>query len=234
MSSRNLTFQERSIHSVWIAPIQDVGVLADWESTFGLRAQAGVFNGGGDLFGDDNGGLLYGGRVEYARGDTYRTWGESQNVTIGIGSSAFYNQDVATNTLAFEADVLVRIWRVTLLGEFAQSNISPGDTTIAMPDTLVKTTQRGVTGQIGYWQPFKRGGLEIATRLSLFDDATHLDDNGDVALIHSGLTWRDALAGIDLGAGYIHREELQGRSLANDSIRLWVQLAWPKREAHDN
>jgi hypothetical protein len=229
MSSRDLTFQDRAVHTGWMAPIQDLGVLADWEADFGLRVQAGVFNGGGNIFSDDGSGLLYGGRLEYSKGDTYVTSGPADPVAFGAGISAYFDDDIATQTFAFEGDFLLRAWRFHATGEYAQAMISPGDSTVDLPDVLTKTTRRGISGQIGYTQPLGQGGLEIATRIGTFDDATSLQNNGDVAIIHAGATWRDLVPTLDLGVGFIHREELQGRKIANDTIRIWTQFAWPAR-----
>ena len=56
-----------------------------------------------------------------------------------------------------------------------------------------------------------------------FDDAAAYDDNGDVQLIDAGFTWRNPIPGFDLGAGYIHRAEVHGRTIPNDSVRVWIQ-----------
>lgn len=230
MSSVDLTFQERAVHTAWMAPIQDLGVLADWTADFGLTVSAGVFNGGGSLFGDDNSGLLYGGRVEYNKGDTYRTYTTNDPFAIGVGFSTFFNDDVATETLAFEADVMMKVRAFHLMAEFAQSQITPGNTDIDVPEVLNATTRRGISAQLGYTIPLGDGGLEIASRIGLYDDAISLKDNGDVLISHTGLTAHNVAPTLDVGLGFIHREELQGRSLSNDTIRLWTQFNWPVKK----
>src|SRR5690606_6944733 len=83
--------------------------------------------------------------------------------------------------------------------------------------------------QASYTQRMPVGGLEIGVRGEVFDDSIDLRDNGDLALIFGGLTWRDPLPGLDVGLGYIHRAELAGRTLDNDTVRLWVQVLYPQR-----
>lgn len=237
MSSRELTFQERAVGIAWIGPSQDLGVLVDYEFDAGFRAQAGVYNGGGNEFGDINGGVMIAGRLEYASGDTYRTYGEADGVDLGVAVAGFWNDDVATDEIGAEADALVRVQRFTVLVEAATLFLQPGDTTVDLPDVLEPTQQLGLTGQVSYWIPFGEGGgpvasrsaLEVAARVGTFDDNLALSDNGDVLVLHAGGTWRNVTEGIDLGAGFIHREELGGRSIPNDSVRVWGQLRWPPR-----
>jgi len=238
MSSRELTFQERAVGIAWIGPSQDLGVLLDYELDVGLRAQAGVYNGGGNVFGDDNGGLLVAGRLEYARGDTYRTYGEAEDgIDLGVGVAGYWNDDVATDEVAAELDALVRIYRLTILVEAATRFISPGDSSIDLPDAFDPTQQLGLTGQVSYWIPIgedvgtpaARSAIEAAARVGTFDDNMALSDNGDVLILHAGATWRNVTGGVDMGAGFIHREELGGRGIPNDTVRIWGQLRWPMR-----
>lgn len=237
MSSRELVFQERAVAAEWIAPAQDLGVLFDYELNAGLRVQIGAYNGGGDLFGDDNLGLRVASRVEYARGDTYRTYGEADGVDFGGAVSGFLNSDVATHTYAVEADALVRVWRVTGLAEVDTAIIEPGDSTIDLPEVIEPTRRLGITAQVSYWHPIgdevedvaAQSAIEIAARLGTFDDNTALSDNGDVAIVHAGATWRNPTPGLDVGLGIVHREELGGRTVPNDTVRLWAQVRWPVR-----
>jgi hypothetical protein len=237
MSSRELTFQERSVGAAWIAPAQDLGVLLDYELHAGPRLQLGVYNGGGDLFGDDNPGVMLAGRLEYARGDTYRTYGQADGVDIGAAVAGFWNDDLATDTFGVEGDVLVRVWRLSVLGEVDVALLQPGNGAVDLPEVLDPTRRLGVTAQLSYWHPIgddaedvaTQSAVELAARLGTFDDNTGLSDNGDVAIVHVGATWRNPTPGLDLGLGLVHREELGGRPLPNDTVRLWVQLRWPAR-----
>ncbi len=229
LSSSDLVFQERGVSSNWLAPGREIGAVADYDLDMGLRLRAGVFNGQDSLFGDNNVGMLGVGRVEWASGDTYRTRGGLYDDAVGVGVSALYNADVSTNTLGLAADAFARLGHLTLLAEVEQSQLSPGDSTITQPDVLADNTWRGFMAQASWYLPLSRGGIDVATRFSVLDNARGRQDNGDVGILHAGATWRDPIPGLDLGLGYIHRHELQGRSLVNDTVRLWAQVVYPAR-----
>jgi len=237
MSSRELVFQERAVSAAWLAPPQDLGVLFDYELNAGPRAQFGIYNGGGDLFGDNNTGVMLAGRLEHAKGDVYRTYGQADKIDFGAAVSGYWNDDVATDIIGWEGDVLVRVWRVTVMVEVMGAFLEPGDSTIALPEVIEPTRRLGITSQVSYWQPMgdetespsSRSGIEFSAQLGTYDDNTALDDNGQVAIVHAGATWRNAVRAVDIGAGFIHREELGGRSLPNDTARIWGQLRWPAR-----
>jgi hypothetical protein len=237
MASRELTFQDRSVSTTWMAPDQTLGVLFDYELPVGLRAQAGVYNSGGGLSGDSFNGMMAAGRIEYARGDTYRTYGEADGVDLGIGSSAFYRDAMATRTFGAEVDALVRVWRFSLFGEALFNSIWPARSTVNLPDALDPTERLGITAQLSYWQPLEKEGkpavfrraIEFSGQFSSFDDNRALSNNGDVAIVHGGFTLRNLVEGVDVGAGYIHRAELGGRVIPNDTVRVWGQLRVPVR-----
>jgi hypothetical protein len=237
MSSRELVFQERAVSAAWLAPSQDLGLLLDYEFDAGPRAQIGIYNGGGDLFGDNNTGMMVAGRLEYANGDVYRTYGQADGIDFGAAAAGYWNDDLATDTVGWEGDLLVRVWRVTFLVEVMGAFITPGDSTVALPEVLEPTRRFGVTSQVSYWQPVgeatdspaSRSAVEFAAQLATYDDNTALVDNGQVAIVHVGATWRNVVQAVDIGAGFIHREELGGRTLPNDTARIWGQLRWPAR-----
>ena len=225
MSSRDLVFQERAVASEWLGPARDVGVLLDYDLDVGLRGRLGVYNGNLDFLGDDNNGLLAAGRLEFGKGDSYRTFGKG--VAYGVGINGFYNADIATNTLGAGADTLIRVRRFAFLGEFLMSYIMPGNTALDTPSVTDPTLRLGGTAQMSYSLDIGPGSTEFAARIGWLDDAAHLADNGDVAIVHVGATLRDYLPGTDIGLGFIHREELKGRTLQNDTIRLWAQFRFP-------
>lgn len=237
MSSRELTFQDRSVATTWLAPPQTLGVLLDYELPSGLRAQAGVFNSGGGLTGDSFDGMMFAGRLEYAKGDVYRTYGEADGFDLGVGSSAFFRDALATRTFGAEVDVLARVWRFSFLGEVLGNAVRPGNSSVALPEVLNPTERLGFTGQLSYWQPLGKGdgpaplrrALDTSVQVSSFDDNRGLSNNGDVAIVHAGATLRNVVQGVDLGIGYIHRAELGGRVIANDTLRVWGQLRLPGR-----
>lgn len=141
--------------------------------------------------------------------------------------SASYNDDVSTGTLRLGADGLVRVGPIAVLAEGAWDRLTPTQTTVAPPTVVSNTDQYGALLQVSGYVPLFAGGLEIGTRAEIFDDATKLRDNGDVGILYAGATWRDPFPGVDVGLGFIHRQELAGRSIPNDTVRLWTQVRYP-------
>lgn len=226
MSSLDLTFQERGVGTIWTSPIRDVGVLFD--TTQGIfRGRAGVYNGNGNFLGDDNDGVMAAARVELSQGDTYRTYSPSGDAAYGVAVSALYNDDIATNTLGLNADALGRVGPITASVGITRNATSPKDDLVVAPGVVSDTTAVGFTGQLSAAFPLLDGGLEVAARYSSLDDATQLKDNGDVSIVHVGANFHDIAPGIDLGAGYIMRLERQGRSVNNNTIRIWTQFRFP-------
>lgn len=228
MSSSDLLFQERSVGVNHLMNTRDAGLLVDWQGDFGGRARVGVFNGNSSFLGDDNLGVLAAGRLEYATGDTYTT--VDDDTAVGVAVSGQYNADVATREMLVGADTLIRFGPLTALVEGTMSQLEPVRTDVAPPEVQAKTTRLGAHAQLSALLPLERGDLEIGARGALFDDDTDARDNGDVLIVHGGASWRDVLPGLDLGAGYVHRTELGGRTIPNDTVRLWTQVVFPARE----
>lgn len=227
-SSADLLFQERDVASEWLGPSRDVGAVAAQAVELGETAlvlvRGGAFNGNGQLFGDADPGLLSVGRLELVVGDAYRTWSPDREHALGVGLAAMNNRELATTTNALAADVLARFSLVTVTAEFIRSAVAPTDTVVMAPSLPEQTVRQGFAAQLSVWVPFDDdNGLEIGGRLSTFDDATHLDNRGDVQIVHGGLTWRNPLPGVDIGGGYVKRLEPNGE-VSNDSIRLWTQI----------
>jgi hypothetical protein len=233
MSSADLVFMERAVGPASLTSIRDVGATATQTFVFvdddteapQVIVSAGVYNGNADLLGDNDPGLMYAGRVELAKGDTYRTWNPDGDTAVGVGGSAIYNDALATRTVAWNADGLIRLGPWSLMGEFGRATLSPTDVTVGAPEVATDTTR---TSWLAATSVFigtgGEGGIEVAARVSGFDDNKRLKDNGDVLIIHGGAVWRDVLPFLDVGAGYIHREELQGAGISNDTIRIVTQI----------
>ena len=236
MSTGQLATGDRALASQWSIPGRDVGVLLDGttgskaDGGFKARLRAGVFNGNGSnagsaasaLLGDNNDGLLIAVRAEgvYGPGSAYRTWGEVDGFTIGFAGDFWTEDDLNTKTLGYGGDVLMRVAGLAVLGEAHLHTISPNNSDIIAPGVLADTPRLGLTGQVGYsvWM------VEPVVRYSRFDDNRDLEDNGDVALIEGGVTWHGLDDGLRAGLLYVHRQEVSGLALANDTLRLWMQL----------
>ncbi len=225
LSSKDLLFQERAVGVQWTAPGYQAGAMADFELDMGLRIRAGVFNGGEGLYGDNNDGLTIAGRLEWANGDHYTRMPKAG--TMGFAASVYQDTGLATNSLGIGGDLFARFGPLLISAEGTSTSINPTNNTIDLPTVLTQTSRLGVTAQVSVVSDMDRGGIEFGGRFSMLDDNSAIKDNGDVGIVHAGLTRWDIQPGLDLGAGFIHREELGGRALGNDTMRLWAQVRWP-------
>jgi len=227
MSSARLVFQERSVSTNWLAPSREVGAVVGQSVQFGeggpqALLRAGLYNGNGSLFGDQDPGLMAALRAEFLYGDAYQTWSPDLSNALGVGGSLLQDNELPSDTASREVDLLARYKWVTVTGELITSRVTLGDTTVVAPEVFAETIRFGVNGQLSVYVPLPAGGVEVAGRYSSFDDDRSVDNGGDVQIIHGGLSWRDALPGFDLGGGYIHREERA--AVPNDTVRLWMQV----------
>ncbi len=234
ISSNDLVFQERSVSTQWLAPGNDIGATLrhDWKY---LSGAVGVYNGSGfnrapSLFGNDDGGVGVVARLEgHVGGDTYRT--NSTVNAFGIGASYMFNQTFSDSTHRVGVDMLGRIVGLTLLGEFTWNQAGPSDDpTVVAPSLFANTTRMGASGQLSYYAVLPIGALEPAVRFSWMDDDTAVSSNGDVGILHAGVSWREPVPFVDVGAGYVSRFELGGRSIANDAARVWIGLRYPSHK----
>jgi hypothetical protein len=229
MSTNDLVFQETSVSTAWLTPNRDLGVMVTHDVR-GFGVSAGLYNGNGDYAGNADNGMMAAARVEYALGgDTYRT--NASEDAFGIGAGYFYNHTVATDIHAGGIDVLGRIKGLTIQGEFALNLLQPDEApTVLAPDVPENTLRMGAMAQISYYRDVGLGAIEPAVRFSWLDTATHLEDNGDVGNLQAGMSWREPIPFVDLGAAYVHRMELGGRDALNDTVRVWAGFRYPSRK----
>ncbi len=223
ISSRDLVFNERAVSTEHMVPGRETGLIFGWSGR-GISMDLGVFNGSGSFLGDDNIGMLVVGRAEYSTApeDSYSTYGNLDKVVLAVAANTYYNDDLSTDTLSFGADLMFRVAGFSLLAEGHSLKIEPTSTDISVPDVLYTTSRIGGMFQVGYCL----GAVEPALRFSVFDDNLDFDDNGDVWESYAGVTLHLVEDMGRIGAGYIHRGELAGSSVANDTIRIWAQVAY--------
>jgi len=229
MSSNDLVFQERAVSTNWLAPVRDLGASVSHQYKW-VSVSAGVYNGGGNLFGDVDPGVQFVGRLDVAAGgDGFRT--NDERSTIAFGAGYLYNKEFSLAQHRVNVDLLARYKGLTLFAEGGMAFLSPDDDPTVLPPGVPETTRRmGGLVQLSYYKELPVGAIEPAVRFSYFDDATHLKDNGDVGILHGGMNWREPVPFVDVGAAYIHRMELQGRQTANDSFRIFFGLRYPSRK----
>jgi hypothetical protein len=225
ISSAEQTFTERGMIAEHVAPGRELGATV-FAQRWGAKVTLGVFNSGGsgaadNLFGDDNLGKTFLGRLEFSRGDAdvYETWGGSRKLSYGVGVGGFLTDDVATATQALGADAIVRVAGLTVLVDAALADVSPTNSDLAVPGVWSQTTRRGLTGQIGYGI----GAFEPAVKVSFYEDSSV----GGYSTLLGGVVWHGGLDDrgrdrVRIGAGYVLR--LEEDTIANDSVRLWAQV----------
>lgn len=230
--SEDLLFQERAVGPENLTSIRDVGALGSQAVLLGkgedpaqIVLRAGVFNGNGSFLGDRDPGLMFAGRVEFTKGDSYRTWNPNGKPAAGVAASVLVDDALGTRTFAWNADGLVRLGPWSLMGELGRATLTPVDVTIVEPAVFEATTRTSWLAATSVFVAIDGAqGVEIGGRVSGFDDNQRLKDNGDVLIVHGGAIWRDALPFFDVGAGYIHRTELGGSDISNDTVRIWTQI----------
>jgi len=230
MSASQLVSGDRAVGSVRMIPGRDVGITADYNTGdsdgdgFNARIRAGMYNGNGDLMGDDNDGKLIATRVDlvYGPGNVYRTWGRVKGFTIGAAGNYWMDNDLGVKETGFGGDLIMRVDGLALLGEVQMTTLEPQNVDIVMPGVLEDTARMGLTGQLGYsvWM------VEPYVRYTSFDDHRELEDNGDVAEFQAGVTWHGGDDTVRAGLAYLHRMENGGTEAPNDTARLWMQLAF--------
>jgi hypothetical protein len=227
-SSNDLVFQDNAVSSRYLSPNRDLGFsIRHLYKFFGIAA--GVYNGSGNLFGDTDPGLLVAARADFGwGGDVFRTNSEAD--TIGFGFAYLYNRTFATTEHRGNFDLLGRYKGLTLLVDGGLAVTTPDEApVIVAPGVPEKTWRWGVLAQLSYFRDVGIGAIEPAVRFSTYDDNYALQDNGDVAILDAGVSWREPVPFFDVGVGYIHRMELQGRPIDNDTVRIWTGLRYPSR-----
>lgn len=223
MSSQRLALVERSAASEWLIPGRDTGVTLDYRvgssSRYGTIS-AGAYNGNRGVISDDNNGKLLAARAEMVFGEAnpYRTFGARPGVTFALAGDVWSNTDVATSTLGYGADMMLRAGGLSFTAEGRMATIAPTDTTVDQPGVLAQTRRFGAMAQLGYTIKM----YEPAVRFSLFDDDMDASDNGDVADVVVGVSRNGRNANWRLGGGYVHRMEMGGVTVRNDTARLWL------------
>lgn len=232
ISSADLVFMERSAAAHWLGISQDVGAVAAQQVRLGSTPEAsslllrlGAFNGEGSLYGDVDPGVLTSARLEFLHGDAYRTWSADKKPALGVGLAGMSRPSFAVGSNSWNADLLARYSLISVLGQFSANRITPLDSTIVAPAVSATTDRVGWFGQLSVWIPVRgESGLEVAGRYGSFDDATALTDAGEGRTLHAGLTWRNPLSGLDIGAGAILRSEAPELAYPNNTIRVWTQI----------
>lgn len=227
MSSTDLPLATRAFSSVWMVPNRDTGVVARYkigEKNSKVLLYGGVFNGNESLYGDDNAGKSFVGRVDFTSGTaaTLKTYGVVDGVTVGLGGDVQYNKGIATDEMILGGDLIVRAQGLALLAEVRSATLTPADTSLAAPEVLSETSRLGYFAQLGYTV----GNYELTARYATYDDNVDLSNAGDVAGIRGGVTWHSPGDHVRVGGGYQKRVESGSDEISNDSAVMWLQYMY--------
>ncbi len=235
MSSNGLALFERAMVSQYLgAPrepgIQLRGALGPKDNPVlperALRWYVGAFNGGGDFTGDRDPGPRIAARL---RLDLVSPWEDreshfvDQPFGLSVGGSFMHEWALEADTLSVGADLGVRVWRVTLLGELMYARAVPTFDTEGVPELLTTRESMGWYGQVGVM--IVPDLFEIVARVDGFDDNLAIDDAGNRLDITGGVNVFFFDDRLKLQLDYVHRIELvDGHETTNDTLVCAVRV----------
>ena len=224
MSSTDLPLATRAFSSVWMVPNRDTGIVARYkvgEKGSKVLIHGGIFNGNESLFGDNNLGKSFVGRIDFTSGSaaTLKTYGVVDGVTFGFAGDVLHNIGIATDETTFGGDIILRTQGLAVLAEVRSSTLKPTDTTLDDPSVLSETSRLGYFAQAGYTV----SNYEFTARYATYDDNVDASNAGDSAGIRGGLTWHSPGDNLRIGGGYQKSLESGSDEIANDSVVMWLQ-----------
>jgi prepilin-type processing-associated H-X9-DG protein len=192
-SSAGLALVERATVAEHLAPGYDAGAhihgsLAGPQNVFapdGISWTVGVYSGDGSPFTpDDNMGVLAVGRLTVALGDDLG-WSESclwdGMFGIRIGGGAALNFERESRDNLFGGDIMVKIWRVALRGEYLYGKRVPAYSGAEVPPFPEQFKRHGYLMQVGFM--IVPDHLEVAFRHDYYDD--DLEDEDDYSAVRN-------------------------------------------------
>jgi hypothetical protein len=238
-SSSESTLIDRPLAVRAMAPMQQLGALISGSVAAGrFQYAAGVFNGfqRSDVFysgysqslaalGNRFDNLAYAVRLAAAfdtAGPDIPEPGNNDDL-INLGASYFFSDGGARDIHSVEGDLLFRHGGFRLLGEVLYSVTAPESVPTQPTVQNNDITAFGAVVEAGYTVRRSFGGH---LRLELINPNTAVEDASDNWLLTVGLSFAPPVVGKYAKAQleYTHREEIAGKSLANDSITLQTQF----------
>ncbi len=235
-SSAGLALIERATVAEHIAPSYDVGLrlhgtIAGPQTVFapdGISWYVGAYSGDGSVMTpDDNLGLLWVGRLTVAFGDDLG-WSESALGETGfglrIGGGGAINFERESRDQMVGADLLLKVWRLSLRGEYLTANRTPSYQGTEDPVFPEQFRRHGYLTQLGFM--IVPNHLELAVRHDFYDD--DLDDVDDYSAIRNfgGGANVFFLGGrVKVQVDYLHRYEAGDvTGLKNDTLLAQATL----------
>lgn len=235
-SSAGLALIERATVAEHIAASYDAGVRLHGsiplpQNVFapdGISWTVGAYSGDGSVMTpDDNLGLLWVGRLTVAFGDDLG-WSESALGGTGfglrIGGGAAFNFERESRDQMFGGDLLLKVWRLSLRGEYLTAKRTPSYQGTEDPVFPEQFRRHGYLTQLGFM--IVPNHLEVAFRHDFYDD--DLDDEDDYSAVRNfgggaNVFFLDGRVKVQLD--YLHRYEAGDvTGLKNDTLLAQATL----------
>jgi hypothetical protein len=223
-----------------MAPFHQLGATIRGELWHGqLGYQLGVFNGlerndnffqgyveNAAILGNRFDGLTYAARLTSAQGGSLgRTVADLGRSPLrwAVGASTFYSDGGTRSILGLGADALVHARGFYFAGEFLANRTTPKETPTQPTTQAISVTSIAAVGEAGYtlW----RNRVVTSARFEWIDPDTSVKNEQDCWLLTGGVSYHVLHDVLSATLQYTHREELHGKSLANDNLLLQLQLA---------
>ncbi len=234
ISSNNLSLHERAMVSEVLGPPREPGMVflgavgPEGEGPLpsdAFKYQVSVTNGSSDFTGDLDPAPRLAARVSLDLGSSWENSEPNWDLPpfgLSVGGGVMQNWALEANTTTAGADLGVRVWRFTILGEFAWQRAVPTFDTEGVPEVLAQRDSLGVYGHIG--ATIIPDWLDVSVRVDYLDDYTALKDAGDRLDIMGGVGLYLFSRHLKVQLDYVHREELTAAAKTNnDSLVILMQ-----------
>lgn len=223
-SSRQLLGIERPLSAQQLTASKRLGVTAEGQFFGGKLAYlASVMNGTeGFLSGNQFGGVLLGGRLEFTPLGNPRP-GTIDTKGLSVGVSAVHDRAPGVQRSAYSGDVVAAYAGASLTVEVLYDKALPTVVPPVEGGTLALTERLGGYVEAGYAFSLFSMPFQLTARGEYYDDNLRLADAGDVLFVSGGINADLYKEYARAQLQFIHRTERSGVDRANDLLVLSVQ-----------
>ena len=239
MSSGGGALIERPFAVRAMAPFHQLGVNVRGRFFSGaLEYSAGVYNGlqrtdqffngyveNSAVNGNRFDGLTYAARLgSTPLGDIGRTVQDLHkgDFRLSLGASFFYSNGGTRNIMGIGGDALAHWKGFHLLAEFLTNHSDPRTVPTQPSGQIASAQSLGAVGELGYM--ILKDRLGVSARVEWLDPNTSVKDEADSIIAGGGASYHLLHDLLKAQLDFTHRQELNGKALANDSLVLQLQL----------